>query len=237
METFIYEIILSFSFILIGIFLKNILNRFYDGSKLLAFSAYIKPAQIILISVGVIILVSGVLGLIYPTITPTLDIIKMVAITLLALAMIVVWILSTRGLKIGYIPIVLFILFVGISAFTLFKTFSSLNTDKILIDKERIVINGDYGLTIPFSTVSNIKMEEKLPKISYRSNGIAFKNVRKGYFYLKDGASCFLSINNIESLPIIEIQRKNDIPVYINCPTSIESSSLYLKLDSIFNKY
>ncbi len=109
---------------------------------------------------------------------------------------------------------------------------------EIYVNENQVEIRGSYTLDIPLTAISAVKLEEQFPNVAYRDNGISFKDINIGYFKLRSGERCFMYLKN-RLLPIIHIERRKDMPVYVNCDTPNETIELYNKLDSILigNKF
>jgi len=105
----------------------------------------------------------------------------------------------------------IFLCFVFIAIAGMF--FNSLKDNKIDITKDTIKIEGDYGMELKGSDIKSIKLVDKLPEISYKMNGFALENVKKGYFKTKSGEQVKFYINS-ENYPLIFIVTKDNQKIY-----------------------
>lgn len=112
-----------------------------------------------------------------------------------------------------------------IATFMLKSTLLVINSG-ITCNQKTFKINGDYGQTIPFETISNINLQYSFPKISYRIRGVDFLNIKKGRFRLLNGDKCFIYTYG-NSLPILKIEMKNGVFVLLSCKTSRHTLDIY----------
>ena len=104
--------------------------------------------------------------------------------------------------------------------------------DKKYIENEILLINGTYKINIPLKEVSIISLNENLPILNRRENGLASFNIRKGYFI--GDKKYYLNINK-SNPQFIYIFRNEEIPVIINFKDSNETVLLYEKFKKEFN--
>lgn len=153
-------------------------------------------------------------------------------VVLLAMAIIVMlcFVVISKGSKWQYAAIVCFL--VSTVGIVYWANNMITMSGEIYVDEQKVEIKGSYTLDIPLSTISMVKLEDRLPNIAYRDNGISFKDINIGYFKLGNGGRCFMYLKN-KLFPIIHIEREKDMPVYVNCDAPNETIELYNKLDSI----
>ncbi|UOE39788.1 DUF3784 domain-containing protein [Chryseobacterium suipulveris] len=90
---------------------------------------------------------------------------------------------------------------------------NSLNDNNIDITGNTIKIKGDYGMELKKSDIKSIKLVNELPEISYKMNGFALQNVKKGYFKTKTGEKVKLFINS-DKYPLIYIITEDNQKIY-----------------------
>jgi len=153
-------------------------------------------------------------------------------VILLAMAIVVTlcFVVISKGSKWQYVAIVCFLVStVGIGYWA-----NDMITmpGEIYVDENKVEIRGSYTLDFPLSTITMVKLEDRLPDIAYRDNGISFKDINIGYFKLESGGRCFMYLKN-KLFPIVHIERGKDMPVYVNCDTPEETVELYKKLEEL----
>jgi hypothetical protein len=58
---------------------------------------------------------------------------------------------------------------------------------QVEVKAEGIVIGGLYGTTIPAEKIREVSLENEIPRIIYRNNGLGYGEIKKGYFTLRPG--------------------------------------------------
>lgn len=107
--------------------------------------------------------------------------------------------------------------------------FFGLREDSLLIKKEALKLEGSYGETLPVSEINSIELVEELPEITFKSNGFAFGNVRKGYFQTRDAGQVKLVLNSREK-PFILLKKKSGEAIYYSSKESSENIKLYKEI-------
>lgn len=100
---------------------------------------------------------------------------------------------------------------------------------KITISTKNIHISGLYGLNIPLRQVHSLTLVQEIPKIKYRTNGVSFNKINKGYFKMENGKTCTLFTKG-NFKPFIEIITKTDDIIYINSPSKGMTEEVYKKI-------
>lgn len=90
-------------------------------------------------------------------------------------------------------------------------SFRDYKSSEFLINKETIEITGSYGITLNKHEVQACQLVDKLPLISYKSNGFAAGDYAKGQFKTKDGRSVWLFVNKKLSPQLLIKSTKGDI--------------------------
>jgi hypothetical protein len=95
----------------------------------------------------------------------------------------------------------------------------------VLLSDRTIEIRGMYGLSIERSDLKSITLQEDLPAILRRTNGMAAGSHLKGNFSMETIGSAMLFIDR--SIPPFIIIRSTGKPVIINQATAADTKSLY----------
>lgn len=98
----------------------------------------------------------------------------------------------------------------------------------VKIAQNRMVITGMYGTALNLEELKSITLSDTLPAITYRMNGLAVGNVRKGWFKLRDGGKCLLFLSSDEA-PYIKITDKSGLQIYLNARTPEQTRKIYRK--------
>lgn len=158
--------------------------------------------------------------------SPVVMLIKFL-ILLLTFSIIVLYILFVNQDKGEFSLMIYFALILVVLVSVSVKSFLLVINNKLLLSNEGIEVKGDYGQIIQFDSIEDISVRYAFPKLSYRVKGVAFMNIRKGRFKLANGDECFAYITLEKPLPILRIERKNEVPIYLNCKTPQQTLSLY----------
>jgi len=110
----------------------------------------------------------------------------------------------------------------------------SLKDNKIEINNDNIVITGDYGIELKTSDIKSIKLVNQFPEISYKMNGFALENVKKGYFKTKEGEKVKLLINSLKQ-PLICITTNKNENIYYSAKDK-SNEIIYNNLKSSLKK-
>ncbi|WP_320051742.1 hypothetical protein [uncultured Acetobacteroides sp.] len=106
---------------------------------------------------------------------------------------------------------------------------SSKQDTNIYSTQNSLIIEGSYGLTIPYYDIIQVDTISSLPQISIRTNGYALGNTKIGNFRLADGKDAKLYVKS-EFPPYILIQSKENGLIYINFEEANKTIDLYDKL-------
>jgi len=107
------------------------------------------------------------------------------------------------------------------------KSFLLVINNRVFLSDKGIEVKGDYGQIIQLGLIEHISVGYSFPPLSYRVKGVSFMNIRKGRFRLINGDECFVYINLEKPLPILRIDRKNEVSIFLNCKTPQQTLSLY----------
>lgn len=100
---------------------------------------------------------------------------------------------------------------------------------KIYTDQKGIIIQGIYGMTIPFSNLEQVETISKLPIISMKTHGYSFGNKMFGNFRLSDNSDVKLFVKSGYP-PYILIHSKDTPPIYINFEDKFKTITMYNNL-------
>jgi hypothetical protein len=134
--------------------------------------------------------------------------------------------LNNKSTKVGII--VLIITLIGVSLLFI----NGIKDNKLRLNKQEIIIDGNYGETIKFSEIKNIELVDTLPKISFKSNGFALEIIKKGYFRTKSGETIKLLINS-KKRPFILITKTDDKKIYY-VSKSEDNKTIYNRIKDSF---
>jgi len=108
---------------------------------------------------------------------------------------------------------------------------SSKQEVNVFTNQEGLVIEGIYGLTIPYDNLLQVDTIGALPGIGIRTNGYALGKTKIGNFRLKDRTNVKLYVKS-GFPPYILIQAKESKPIYINFENRQKTIDLYNELVS-----
>lgn len=95
-------------------------------------------------------------------------------------------------------------------------------------------ISGIYSLSIKYSQIEKVDTISGLPGISIRTNGYSFNETRIGNFRLTNGEDVKLFVKKGPG-PFIQIQSKDNVPVYIGLGNRSLTSGLFAQLKKRIN--
>ena len=103
----------------------------------------------------------------------------------------------------------------------------SYKSSNILLTSDKLEIEGMYGIEVKKKDIFEVKLVNKLPSISYKSNGFAAGDYAKGSFKMEDGriARLFVNKNGNSFLWL----RTNNGEVYYNSE-DLDMNELYKKI-------
>ena len=102
-------------------------------------------------------------------------------------------------------------------------------SDNIVLEENQVNVTGDYKLVIPFTDIVDVSLIP-MPGLSYRTNGMSFMGIKKGYFKLTDGSKCYLNINYSNPEQVIKINRIDNIPVFLSGKTQEGTLTFYKEI-------
>lgn len=106
---------------------------------------------------------------------------------------------------------------------------------QVCIEGKELRIEGSYGESFSLDNLSQVNLLDTLPAIKSRTNGYSFSSVKKGYFKTKSGERIKLFIHSSDG-PFLKIQRKEDMPIFINYNDSSKTQQVYKDILVLINK-
>ncbi|KAA5549039.1 DUF3784 domain-containing protein [Adhaeribacter rhizoryzae] len=126
---------------------------------------------------------------------------------------------NTRSNKVGiYILIGTLIFVIGLLGF-------GLKENKLNINATAIAFSGSYGETLTPSEIQSIELVNQLPKITFKTNGLALGKVKKGYFKTGTGEIVTL-ILNADNKPYILVTKSDGEKIYFSAKQTSNTSLL-----------
>ncbi|NMC56704.1 MAG: hypothetical protein GYA50_05750 [Eubacteriaceae bacterium] len=92
------------------------------------------------------------------------------------------------------------------------------------------VISGSFGTTVKLSEITGLELTDKIPQITYKSNGSGLGSVFKGEFTLEGSVKARLYVDT--SVPPFIKFVYNNITFYINSDTAQKTNELFEQLKS-----
>lgn len=106
--------------------------------------------------------------------------------------------------------------------------FVGFREDPLVVTPEGIEVKGIYSESLTKDEIRSVALVEKLPLISYRSNGFALSSIKKGYFKTKDGETVKLILNALNS-PYVLITKTDGKRIFFSGKKSNEHVAAELK--------
>lgn len=122
------------------------------------------------------------------------------------------------------IAVIIFIVMVGVHS----------KEAKVVVEGQNVKIEGSYGEAFLLNDISQVNLVDTLPAIKMRSNGYSLGSVKKGYFKTKSGETIKLFLHSSHG-PYLHIQRKSDMPVFINYEDSTQIQQVFNDLFMLTN--
>ncbi|HPU02151.1 MAG: DUF3784 domain-containing protein [Firmicutes bacterium] len=103
---------------------------------------------------------------------------------------------------------------------------------QVEVKAEGIVIGGLYGTTIPAEKIREVSLENEIPRIIYRNNGLGYGEIKKGYFTLEGLGRGRLYLESREG-PYIFIQTAESYAI-INFKDRARTEALYESMAEVY---
>ena len=233
MEQILYHSIISLLLILIGVFYNKIAQLIISDKVSSPFSkSFVKYTRIALFITGGAYFILSLAEHFSPEAKETMQLFKILLVVVCATLVTACLFYISKGTKsraFFTVYLIVYILAVGYATFDIFLLNSSRN---ISVLSNAIEIKGNYEISIPFSSIVNASIRDWIPGNLSRKDGIEFMSFKKGYFVSKEGNRYYLFLKS-KSSPYILLDRKNDIPLLINCKTPEETSHLHSEISKI----
>lgn len=124
--------------------------------------------------------------------------------------------------------IFVFVLITGLVVFPLCRGTS------VGYENETLRISGMYGTEIPSSEIRRVSLEQTLPEITWRTNGLSVGDVKKGYFRTADDRKVKLFLAS-DKAPFLHVQTIWNEDIYINSSHPEEIRELYLQMEGKYS--
>lgn len=85
-----------------------------------------------------------------------------------------------------------------------------------------------YGVSLPVGEISDVSLDDSLPRIRLRTNGYAFGQVLTGYFSLRDGREARLFVK--KDAPPFMLVRSGKELVIVNFADPADTRALHARL-------
>jgi hypothetical protein len=85
-----------------------------------------------------------------------------------------------------------------------------------------------YRVSLPVGEISDVSLDDSLPRVRRRTNGFAFGQVRTGYFTLRDGREARLFVK--EGAPPFLLVRSARELVIVNFADASQTRALHTRL-------
>lgn len=92
------------------------------------------------------------------------------------------------------------------------------------------VISGSFATIVPLSQITGLELTDKVPQITYKSNGSGLGSVFKGEFTLEGNVKARLYVDTSVP-PFIKFVHNNTI-FYVNTDTAQKTNELFEQLKS-----
>lgn len=102
----------------------------------------------------------------------------------------------------------------------------SMRAPSIQVEDSLLTVSGNYGVTVPLSSIERAELIEELPVVELRTNGFSLHGVRKGYFRLEGIPKALFFLQSTKA-PYLVIYRGDDVPIFINRSATVETRTLY----------
>ena len=100
------------------------------------------------------------------------------------------------------------------------------DTDSIRVDEDSMVVEGAFGISVPYAEISGMECCDTLPTILLRTRGSAVNHDLRGKFKVKNLGECQLFVRTTVP-PFIKIKCTDGGIVYVNCRDSELTTELY----------
>lgn len=131
--------------------------------------------------------------------------------------------INSRWNAIGALTLVVVLTGVGGLMITGFRE------DSLLLKQDALELEGPYGEILTLSEIERIKLVEELPEITFKANGFAMGNIRKGYFSTRNEGKVKLILNSRKA-PFILIRKKSGEAIYYSSDEASENTGLYKEI-------
>ncbi|WP_170270334.1 DUF3784 domain-containing protein [Heliorestis acidaminivorans] len=118
--------------------------------------------------------------------------------------------------------IVIMLFFVGL-------VWGSIQESKVTIEAEGILVSGFYSENIAFAEIEEVRLQDNIPKIVIRTNGLSIGPIQKGNYRLEEWGSSRLHLHSREG-PYLVIYTKEK-PIVLNFRDEDKSRQIYEEIN------
>ena len=115
----------------------------------------------------------------------------------------------------------------------IYMMMQGMKENELIILEDKISMEGMYGEQIAFKEIDEIKLVDRLPEITKKTNGFAVGAVRKGHFKTEGGEKVKLMLNG-DQVPLIYIRKKDATVLYFSSNTA-DNQKLFQVLENELN--
>jgi len=119
-----------------------------------------------------------------------------------------------------------------LSGAALVLTLSSRPIDVVTSASDVAIHGAGYTARVPFGDIVSVHLDDRLPAISWRTNGAAFGGKLRGHFKLSDGRAAQLFVTSRRP-PFITLETRTE-PVIVNFDEPERTRALYEQLSARF---
>lgn len=118
-------------------------------------------------------------------------------------------------------------------AFVFFTIQASEKAPRVTVSQEGLKIRaGLYGLDMPWSTVTDVSLEQELPRVVRRTNGYALGGTLRGYFRVEDLGPARLFVERDEP-PFVRITSSTEGVIYVGLGRGGGTRQLFREISGV----
>ena len=87
--------------------------------------------------------------------------------------------------------------------------------NRIQVSGDNLVIKGNYGYIVRLDEIRACELIEKMPEITFRTNGVGMPNIRIGHFRVSGIGKCRLYIN-LKYPPFVHVSTVSGKNIFFN---------------------
>lgn len=125
-------------------------------------------------------------------------------------------------------------IFLGSVLFVVFLMNGTKQESEVLIYENTVEIKGQFGTVIDTDDITDVRLVDTIPAVSYKVNGAGLGEIKKGDFKVEGLGTCKLYIHS-GSGPFIMLSLKNQY-IIINFVDLNKTESLYGDLKAVLQR-